>query len=76
MNLLEQLRLDAGMTREALSEETGVKVRTIRALERGVRGRPLDATIIPLAKGLEIAPSVLMQALDPNSPAPEPETAA
>ncbi|HEY9329725.1 MAG TPA: tetratricopeptide repeat protein [Streptomyces sp.] len=52
--LLRQLRLEASLTIEALSEASGVSVRGIGDLERGRRATPQRGTIAALADGLKL----------------------
>lgn len=66
MTLLEQKRLDAGLTREQLAERTAtvgrlVPERTIRHLEGALTRTPRLKTVEPLAKVLDVAPSVLVR---------------
>lgn len=64
MTRLEQLRVDAGMTREQLSELSNVTARTIHRLENGqVAGKV--STLVALAKVLDARPSELLQAALP-----------
>lgn len=58
--LLQRLRLAAHLTRDDLAEKTGVKERTIRALESGGVVTPRDATLIPIAKALDVDPNELL----------------
>src|SRR5579884_933479 len=50
--LLRQSRISAGLTQEELAERSGVSVRAISDLERGVKLRPQRATIRLLCEGL------------------------
>jgi predicted ATPase/DNA-binding XRE family transcriptional regulator len=74
---LRHLRLDAGLTQEALAERTGVSAQAIGALERGDRRYPHSQTVAMIAAGL----GVEIGALDPprraGAPrrAPEPDRA-
>jgi len=52
---LRDLRDAAGLTQEELSERSGIAVRTISDLERGVAGNPRQATAVALADGLGLA---------------------
>ncbi|GAA1042944.1 tetratricopeptide repeat protein [Virgisporangium ochraceum] len=51
--LLTRLRQDRGLSQEELSHASGVSVRTVRNLERGVT-RPHPATVAALADGLRL----------------------
>jgi transcriptional regulator with XRE-family HTH domain len=51
---LRRLRLDAGLTQEALAERAGLGVRTVRALEEA-EGWPLRGTAQRLAQALGLA---------------------
>jgi len=51
---LRTLRLKAGLTVSALSGKAGLSEHTIEGIERGQRQRINDATLIALAKGLEM----------------------
>jgi transcriptional regulator with XRE-family HTH domain len=66
MTRLEQLRVDAGMTREKLSELSGVTSRTIHRLENG-QGVGKVGTLGALARALNARPSELLQAALPPS---------
>lgn len=61
MTRLEQLRLDRLLSREQLSEATGVPVRTIRALERESIRRPRISTLAPLAEYFNVPASSLVE---------------
>ncbi|MFD8496666.1 NACHT domain-containing protein [Amycolatopsis sp. NPDC059657] len=77
--LLRQLRRQAGMTQEQLSERSTVGVRTIRRLETGDPTDPRLGTVKLLAEALDISPverrKLLSEAgeTEPEEPAPEPE---
>src|SRR5262252_89157 len=51
---LRRLRLDGGLTQEALAELSGVSVQAIAALERGARRFPRGDTIAMLAAALGV----------------------
>jgi transcriptional regulator with XRE-family HTH domain len=64
MTRLEQLRVDARMTRDELSARSGVTSRTIHRLENGqVAGKV--STLVALADVLKARPSELLQAALP-----------
>ena len=48
-------RIRAGLSQESLSEASGISVRAISDLERGLRTRPRLETIRMLAAGLELS---------------------
>lgn len=50
--LLREYRVAAGLTQEALAARSGISVRAISDLERGIRRRPQRATMQLLADGL------------------------
>jgi len=52
--LLRQLRLDSGLTLEALAERASVAVRTISDLELGKARSPRESTVAGLARGLRL----------------------
>ena len=54
--LLRRLRTQAGLTQEALAAASGVGVRTISDLERGLANRPRAATLAQLVTALQLAP--------------------
>ena len=54
-DLLRSFRAAANLTQEQLSERSGVSVRAISDLERGVKSRPQRATIALLADGLDLS---------------------
>jgi transcriptional regulator with XRE-family HTH domain len=54
---LRRLRLAADLTLEALAERSGVSVRTIGDVERGVSVSPHRRTVDALARGLRLAPA-------------------
>ena len=51
---LRHLRLQAGLTQEALAERSGISRNAIAALENGRRRRPRSTTITMLATGLAL----------------------
>lgn len=53
---LRAIRLDRGLTLEQLAEISGVSVRGISDIERGVRDRPRHSTLEALADALRIDP--------------------
>ncbi|MCK9794230.1 helix-turn-helix domain-containing protein [Isoptericola sp. 4D.3] len=54
---LRRLRLSADLTLEALAERSGVSVRTIGDIERGVSAAPHRRTVDALARGLRLGSS-------------------
>lgn len=60
-HLLRALRLDAGLTQEALAERSGLSIEGISALERGHRLHPRRSTIDLLARALQVDESVRRQ---------------
>jgi transcriptional regulator with XRE-family HTH domain/tetratricopeptide (TPR) repeat protein len=54
---LRRLRQAADLTLESLAERSGVSVRTIGDIERGVSVAPQRRTVDALARGLRLAPS-------------------
>jgi transcriptional regulator with XRE-family HTH domain len=58
---LEQLRLDAGMNRQQLSQVSGVHPRTIHRLENGQATGRVD-NLVALANALNARPSELLRA--------------
>jgi transcriptional regulator with XRE-family HTH domain len=63
---LRSLRLDAGLTQKALANRSGLSVRGISDLERGLKHRPHPATVQMLAAALGVPP----QELAPPPPTP------
>jgi predicted ATPase/transcriptional regulator with XRE-family HTH domain len=57
--LIRERRRDAGLTQEALAEASGVSVRTIADLERGVIRAPRRETLEMLAGALALSPAQL-----------------
>jgi transcriptional regulator with XRE-family HTH domain len=53
-DLLRRVRVARGLTQERLAERTGLSVRGISDLERGVRNVPYRETILRLIEGLEL----------------------
>src|ERR1700753_2398046 len=53
---LRAIRLDRGLTLEQLAEASGVSVRGISDIERGVRDRPRRSTIDVLCDALQVDP--------------------
>ena len=53
---LRAIRLDRGLTLEQLAESSGVSVRGISDIERGVRDRPRRSTIDALCDALQLDP--------------------
>jgi predicted ATPase/DNA-binding XRE family transcriptional regulator len=70
---LRRLRLDAGLTQEALAERTGISSKAIGALERGERRFPHSQTTAMLASGLDVAISALDPPRRRGAPRPSPE---
>ncbi len=76
--VLRQFRLRAGLTQEALAEQSGVSVRTIRGLETGTRRNPRRTSLRQLADalGLELHERDKLAGLGsaeaPSSTCPEP----
>jgi transcriptional regulator with XRE-family HTH domain len=63
---IEQLRLDEGLSRQALAELAGVSEDTIRAMELADT-TPRVATLVAVARPLKCKPSeLLMDALPPG----------
>jgi tetratricopeptide (TPR) repeat protein len=54
--LLRRLRINGGLTQEALAEASGVGVRTISDLERGLADHPRSATLAQLIAALQLTP--------------------
>jgi transcriptional regulator with XRE-family HTH domain len=54
-DLLRRFRVARGLTQERLAERSGLSVRGISDLERGVRTVPYRETILRLIEGLELA---------------------
>jgi tetratricopeptide (TPR) repeat protein len=54
--LLRHHRVAAGLTQEALAAASGVAIRTISDLERGLADRPRASTLTQLADALQLAP--------------------
>jgi transcriptional regulator with XRE-family HTH domain len=54
---LRAIRLDRGLTLEQLAEASGVSVRGISDIERGVRDRPRRSTIDMLCDALQVDPA-------------------
>ncbi|MBA2470547.1 MAG: tetratricopeptide repeat protein [Chloroflexia bacterium] len=68
---LRRHRQAAGMTQETLAERSGLSVRGISDLERGVKRRPHPDTIRMLAAALDLAPETLAsfrESATPRSP--------
>jgi len=61
---VRKARLAANLTQEALAEATGLHSTFISNVERGYRV-PSVPTLLRLARGLKIAPSKLIDGLDP-----------
>jgi transcriptional regulator with XRE-family HTH domain len=57
---LKKIRLSKNLTCEDLEEKTGIDAKSIARLERGERN-PSIFTLYTLSKGLDIAPSKLLQ---------------
>jgi non-specific serine/threonine protein kinase len=76
--LLRRYRRAAGLTQEQLAEQTGVSVRTISDLERGVRDTPHQDTILLLATalGLQDADRTVFLAATGRLRAPAPQPLA
>lgn len=73
MTRLEQLRLDAGLTRRQLGEATDVSHETIAALEERCTNRPQVRTLTQLAGFFGARPSELRL---PATPVPDGDEAA
>jgi tetratricopeptide (TPR) repeat protein/transcriptional regulator with XRE-family HTH domain len=75
---LRRRRLDAGLTQEELADRTGLSVRAISDIERGITSRPHTNSVSMLAQalGIDASGSVeLAKASRPrdNGPAPAPD---
>ncbi|SDC34260.1 helix-turn-helix domain-containing protein [Actinokineospora iranica] len=64
-------RRRAGLTQEALSERSGVSVRTIRAIESGNRPNPQLASVRQLVTALDLPPHTQSELLAAATGAPE-----
>lgn len=73
MSALKRLRLNSLLTVDALSKETGVKVDTLYAMERGDVNVPRIETLRALAEFFEVEPALFVPALNAK---PEAEAAA
>lgn len=67
---LEQLRIDAALTRSALAAKSDVSEDTIRAIEEGT-GTPRVATLVKLGVALGVKPSTLLAPAVFDLPEPE-----
>jgi predicted ATPase/DNA-binding XRE family transcriptional regulator len=78
--LLRRLRLEAGLSQEALAERARMSVVTVGALERGVRRAPYRDTVALLAEALGLGPEERAQlesaAARPQRPKPAAADAA
>ena len=54
-HILRHQRRAAGLTQEEVAERSGVSVRTISALERGVHHAPHSDTVVLLAEALGLS---------------------
>jgi transcriptional regulator with XRE-family HTH domain len=59
---LRAIRIDRGMSQDALSDATGIHPTAIGRMERGVR-EPRLTTILRFARGLEVQPGALIDDL-------------
>ena len=78
-HLLRQHRTLAGLSQEALAEQSGISTRAVSDLERGVKTRPHPATMRLLADALHLGPedrAALAQASRPATALPSPEPLA
>ena len=57
---IRELRLNKGVSQEALADEAGVHRTYMGSVERGERNISLD-NIVKIARALKVAPSVLLQ---------------
>jgi non-specific serine/threonine protein kinase len=73
--LLQQYRLRAGLTQEALAERAGLGRRSIQGLERG-ESRPHRDTVQQLARTLGLSPAGQVQFAEAAAPAPRRRRAA
>ena len=55
--VLRAMRVEAGLSQEALAERARLSVVTVGALERGRRSAPYPATLTKLATALSLAPA-------------------
>jgi transcriptional regulator with XRE-family HTH domain len=68
MAALLDLRTRRGLTQKELAERTGLRVRTIRQLERGDAPRPKPTTVAKIAAALDVDALALWgRASDPSS---------
>ncbi len=73
---LRRHRLAAGLTQEELAERSGLSVRGISDLERGVKQRPHPETVRLLARGLDLSPDAVEALRAAASPADQPAPAS
>ncbi|MBA2468374.1 MAG: helix-turn-helix transcriptional regulator, partial [Chloroflexia bacterium] len=73
---LRRYRQEAGITQETLAERSGLSVRCISDLERGVKRRPHPDTIRMLAAALDLAPETLASFRESATPRPPLAAAA
>src|SRR5256885_15309400 len=55
-DLLRHYRALAGLSQIALASRTGISKEAVSMLERGVRARPRNATVLRLAQALRLRP--------------------
>jgi non-specific serine/threonine protein kinase len=82
-DVLRRLRRAASLTQEQLAEQTGLSVRGLSDLERGLKQRPYPGTLRRLADALALGPvdratlyAAAGQPPSPEAPAPNDSTAA
>ena len=56
---LERARLERGLTRQQLAQTSGVSYPTIKRIETGRTRTPNDASLIRLARALELPPTTV-----------------
>ncbi len=54
---------DAGMTQEAVAEDSGLNIKQVNELVRG-QGNPTYTTLLKLSRGLHVTPGRLMSLVD------------
>jgi len=59
-DLIESLRLDAGIEKTAFCRSNGIGIHTYNRLLKDSGARVKDATILKIAKALDIEPSALL----------------
>ena len=67
-----EIRTELGLSQMALAERIGLHFTFVSEVERGTRNLSLES-LLRLAAGLNVNPSILVDGLDPATPVTQPD---